>query len=70
MIVADHGNAERWKTKMGCHLQPIQQIPSMYRHKKVWYSVRGNLGDVIPTMLTLLDIPQPVKMTGKTLIVK
>jgi len=25
---------------------------------------------VIPTMLTLLDIPQPVKMTGKTLIVK
>ncbi len=28
----------------------------------------GILGDLAPTMLTLLDVAQPKEMTGKTLI--
>jgi 2,3-bisphosphoglycerate-independent phosphoglycerate mutase len=28
----------------------------------------GILADIAPTMLTLLELPQPAEMTGKTLI--
>jgi len=72
MIVADHGNAEKMEDENGLPFtaHTTNPVPCIVTKKGLVLRSGGNLGDVIPTMLTLLDIPQPVKMTGKTLIVK
>lgn len=78
LITADHGNAEiMWDEK---HQQPhtahtTNLVPLVYlgRKKIVFKNNPPNkpygLQDVAPTMLKLLNLPQPNEMTGSSLIV-
>lgn len=71
LITADHGNAEKmWDDEHNlpwtAHTtNPVNFI--VVSDNK--YTVHdGGLADIAPTMLKLLDIPQPADMTGKSLI--
>ena len=71
LITADHGNAEKmWDDEHNlpwtAHTtNPVNFIVVSDKN----YKVRdGGLADIAPTMLKLLDIPQPADMTGSSLI--
>jgi 2,3-bisphosphoglycerate-independent phosphoglycerate mutase len=71
LIVADHGNAEQMYDKkrnvpLTSHtMNPVRFI--MVSNGK--YSVRkGELRDIAPTILHLLNIEKPSEMTGKSLV--
>ena len=71
LITADHGNAEKmWDDEHNlpwtAHTtNPVNFIVVSDKN----YKVRdGGLVDIAPTMLKLLDIPQPADMTGSSLI--
>ncbi|MFC5471477.1 2,3-bisphosphoglycerate-independent phosphoglycerate mutase [Cohnella suwonensis] len=71
VIIADHGNADMViddnERPFTAHTtNPVPCIVTQSGH-----SLRegGILADVAPTILTLMQLPQPVQMTGKTLIV-
>ncbi len=72
VIIADHGKAEKMEDEEGnpftAHTTNL--VPCIITKKGLALRSNGNLGDVIPTMLTLMDVPQPPEMTGRTLIIK
>ncbi len=70
IITADHGNADEELTPAG---QPMtahttNPVPCIVTKEDVVLREDGILGDLAPTMLTLLGIEQPKEMTGNTLI--
>ena len=71
LIIADHGNAEEmWDNE---HNVPLtSHTTNLVRFIMVsnedFVAHDGGLSDVAPTILKLLDIKQPVEMTGKPLI--
>lgn len=70
MIIADHGNADYAVNPDGSpntahSLNPVPCIIVSERFKK---ASPGNLSDVAPTILKMMDIPQPEEMTGKCLV--
>ncbi|MCP8970641.1 2,3-bisphosphoglycerate-independent phosphoglycerate mutase [Ectobacillus ponti] len=70
IITADHGNADEELTPEG---QPMtahttNPVPCIVTKEGVALREGGILGDLAPTMLTLLGLQQPKEMTGKTLI--
>lgn len=74
IITADHGNAERtWNTDTNSAdtAHTVYDVP-LHLVGAAWKSetLRGNgiLADIAPTMLYMLDIPQPEEMTGQSLI--
>lgn len=74
LITADHGNAEEMLDPNGhphtAHTtDPVPFILAGDGLKQVALR-EGCLADIAPTMLDLLDIPQPAEMTGKTLIMR
>lgn len=74
LITADHGNVEQMQdTETGqahtahtCELVPFVYVGS--RHG-VRIANGGVLSDVAPTLLSLMGLPAPVEMTGKSLVV-
>ena len=75
LITADHGNAEQMydddtnqpHTAHTLNLVPAIIISNELKDKKI--PIReGRLGDVAPTILQLMQLPQPVAMTGKSLL--
>jgi 2,3-bisphosphoglycerate-independent phosphoglycerate mutase len=72
MVIADHGNAEVMITEDGKpHTQhTTNPVPCIIIGEKKDFKLRdgGVLGDVAPTLLELLGLPQPKEMTGKSLI--
>jgi len=72
LITADHGNAETMLEENGhvhtAHtLNPVPFILVDESRKKA--SLRsGNLGDIAPTILDIMEIEKPIPMTGKSLI--
>ena len=72
LITADHGNGEKMKEEDGspftAHTSNI--VPLYYvggpKNKGI---ASGKLADLAPTMLEILGIEQPEKMTGKSLII-
>lgn len=72
IIFADHGNAETMTTPEGMPHTAHTTVPVPVIVTKKGVSLRedGILADVAPTMLELLNIPQPAEMTGKSLIQK
>jgi 2,3-bisphosphoglycerate-independent phosphoglycerate mutase len=74
MVIADHGNAETMLTEDGKpHTQhTTNPVPCIIIGDKKDFKLRdgGVLGDVAPTLLELLGLPQPKEMTGKSLIVR
>lgn len=75
VVTADHGNAEQMfddETKQAHTAHTINLVPLIIasenlRGKKIAIP-EGVLGDVAPTILQLLKLPQPTEMTGKSLL--
>ncbi|MBX4197940.1 2,3-bisphosphoglycerate-independent phosphoglycerate mutase [Candidatus Parcubacteria bacterium] len=70
-VTADHGNAEvniDSKTGEKHTAHTINLVPAIVTKKDIELRINGGLADIAPTILNLLDISQPVSMTGKNLI--
>ncbi len=73
IIIADHGNADYMINDDGTPNTNHSTFPvpciavSKYNLKSIKH---GKLGDVAPTLLTLMEIPVPEEMTGEILIEK
>ena len=72
IITADHGNADEVVTLEGKPMtaHTTNPVPVIVTKKGIELRDGGILGDLAPTMLDLLNIPQPEEMTGKSLIKK
>ncbi len=72
-VTADHGNAERMVDEetgapYTAHTNtPVKAV--LVNGPKDMTLQEGRLCDVAPTLLSLLGLPQPVEMTGKSLLV-
>jgi len=72
LITADHGNAEFMfdKTTNQPHTaHTTDPVPFLYIGRKAMINNNnGKLSDIAPTLLYLMDLPQPNEMTGKPLV--
>ncbi len=74
-ICADHGNAEQLKdyeTGAPFTAHTTNPVPFILVNADSTYKLRENgcLADIIPTLIELMGMEQPVEMTGKSLLVK
>ncbi|KAK4942624.1 hypothetical protein LTR66_014689 [Elasticomyces elasticus] len=74
-ITADHGNAEEMltqeKTPKTSHT--TNKVPFVMANAPGGYTLEktdGVLGDVAPTVLAIMGLPQPQEMSGKSLLKK
>lgn len=75
-ITADHGTVEKWLYPEGAidtghTTSPVPFIcidPARGGRSEVSCRTDGELTDIAPTLLELLDLPRPPLMTGKTLL--
>ena len=71
LITADHGNAETMadpRTKQPHTAHTLNLVPLLYVGRRARIAERGALQDVAPTLLTMMGLPPPPQMTGKSLI--
>ena len=71
LLTADHGNIEQMldkETGQPHTAHTINQVPLVYVCGDKPLADGGGLSDLAPTMLAILGVPQPVEMTGKSLI--
>lgn len=73
LITADHGNAEQMVDEKGephtAHTtNPVWLILVDDNRKGAVLKQGGKLADIAPTMLKLLGMPQPVEMSGESLL--
>jgi 2,3-bisphosphoglycerate-independent phosphoglycerate mutase len=70
LITADHGNADVVTNPDGSRntAHTTNPVPFILTRKNVTLRTDGILGDIAPTVLSLLDVKQPAEMTGATLI--
>ncbi len=70
LITADHGNADRMYDVDGSPFtaHTTNPVPFVVVGKECQLREGGCLADIAPTMLEILDLPQPEEMTGKSLI--
>lgn len=71
IITADHGNAEVMFDKE--NNQPHTQhttnlVPFFYIGRKATLTENGALSDLAPTLLKMMGVPQPIEMTGKSIV--
>ena len=74
-ICADHGNAEQlvdYETGEPFTAHTTNPVPFILVNADPAYKLRegGALCDIIPTLIELMGMEQPVEMTGKSLLVK
>ncbi|PRO65570.1 2,3-bisphosphoglycerate-independent phosphoglycerate mutase [Alkalicoccus urumqiensis] len=72
IITADHGNADVLMLEDGSPMtaHTTNPVPVIVTDKSADLREDGVLGDLAPTLLTLLGVDQPEDMTGKSLIKK
>ena len=74
IITADHGNADQLfdPSTGGAHtahtLNPVELVISAKDSQEMKLQQGGKLGDIAPTILRLMGLPQPKAMTGDCLI--
>ena len=76
LITGDHGNAEELinnetgevDTEHSIYPVPLLVIGKQFEYGEKKELGKGILADIAPTMLHLLNIPQPPEMTGRALI--
>jgi 2,3-bisphosphoglycerate-independent phosphoglycerate mutase len=71
LVTADHGNAETMldpATRQAHTAHTLNLVPLLYVGRKAKIAGRGALQDVAPTLLSMMGLPQPPQMTGKSLI--
>ena len=72
-VTADHGNAEQMYDEQSHqkHTQhTLNRVPALLFNApaSVHSLTDGKLADVAPTMLALMGVPQPVEMTGRSML--
>ncbi len=73
IVIADHGNADIMRNEDGSPhtAHTTNPVPMIYvgaHAASLQLRAGGKLGDVAPTLLQLMGIPQPKEMTGQSLI--
>lgn len=71
IIIADHGNADNAENADGTPntAHSLNPVPFIYVTDNAKAAVEnGILADVAPSLLTIMGLPQPKEMTGKSLI--
>jgi 2,3-bisphosphoglycerate-independent phosphoglycerate mutase len=70
IVTADHGNAERMLEDDGSPhtAHTTNPVPVVVTLDGVTLRDGGRLGDLAPTALELLGLPQPAQMTGRSLL--
>ncbi len=72
LVTADHGNVERMndhETGQPHTAHTSNLVPLVYVGRGATFAqAGGRLTDVIPTLLTIMNLPQPCEMTGHSLI--
>jgi 2,3-bisphosphoglycerate-independent phosphoglycerate mutase len=70
IIMADHGNAElvRDEADRPHTAHTVNPVPFIVTAKHGKLRGDGILADVAPTILRLLELPQPVEMTGRSIL--
>ena len=74
-ICADHGNAEQlvnYETGEPWTAHTTNPVPFILVNADPKYTLRENgcLADIVPTLIQLMGMEQPVEMTGKSLLVE
>ena len=74
-ICADHGNAEVMadeETGEPWTAHTTNPVPFILYNYDPAYTLRegGRLCDIAPTLLQIMDLPQPAEMTGESLLIK
>ena len=72
LITADHGNADKMMEADGSPFtaHTTNQVPLIAVGVEGKLIEGGVLADLAPTMLDIMEVPQPAEMTGKSLLVK
>jgi len=72
VLTADHGNADMiWDENHNpFSAHTTNPVPFLITDENVELRTTGNLGDITPTMLELLNEEQPKEMTGKSMIAR
>jgi len=72
LITADHGNVENMvdaQTGQVLTSHTIDPVPLIYvGNKRLQLSNDGSLADIAPTILELINLPQPTEMSGHSLL--
>jgi len=71
IITADHGNAEQMldhTTHQAHTAHTLNPVPFLYIGRKASLSDGGALRDIVPSLLTMMGLPQPKEMDGSSLI--
>jgi 2,3-bisphosphoglycerate-independent phosphoglycerate mutase len=71
LITSDHGNAEMMAdpgTHQAHTAHTLNVVPLLYIGRKAKVAPGGALQDVAPTLLTMMGLPAPSEMTGKSLV--
>ncbi len=73
LLTADHGNADKLLTEDGAPFtahttSPVPVVLVSNEYKNVTLRTDGVLADLAPTLLTVMGLPVPKEMTGKSLI--
>ncbi|HEX6592957.1 MAG TPA: 2,3-bisphosphoglycerate-independent phosphoglycerate mutase, partial [Moraxellaceae bacterium] len=71
LITADHGNVEQMSdpsTGQAHTAHTCELVPFVYVGRPATLRDGGILSDVAPTLLTLMGVPVPAEMTGKTIV--
>ncbi|MCK5639255.1 MAG: 2,3-bisphosphoglycerate-independent phosphoglycerate mutase [Gammaproteobacteria bacterium] len=71
LVTADHGNAEQMQgegTGQAHTAHTTNPVPFIYVGRPAKLAETGGLADVTPTMLTLMDLKQPLEMSGHSLV--
>lgn len=72
LLLADHGNCETMQNQDGSPntAHTTNPVPFILIDKEKIPVTNGVLGDIAPTILELMQVPQPKEMTGTSLIIK
>lgn len=71
ILTADHGNAEQMMdntTHQAHTAHTLNPVPCLYVGRPAKLSDGGSLRDLAPSLLDMMGLPQPVEMTGHSLI--
>ena len=73
LLTADHGNADKLLSEDGSPFtahttNPVPVVLVSDKYKNVQLRSDGVLADLAPTLLTIMGLPVPTEMTGKSLI--
>ena len=71
LVTADHGNAEQMLEPDGVSphtAHTTNPVPLVITKKDVEPAAGGELSDLAPTVLDLLELAKPLQMTGKSLV--